>query len=190
MFALRLALFGLIAFLLFWLTGFMLFTLVSIKYPTNTTKTADVAIVLTGGPRRIETGLHLLANGQVEKIFITGVNENTSMSNIRGRYDGDYKLPNCCITLGRMATSTVENASESQKWIELNEPKTLFLVTSSYHMPRALMEFKAENDNAIKIMPLAVPYKKGDFAKRGHWRILWTEYHKTLYRWVGLRLPI
>ncbi|MDH5558066.1 MAG: YdcF family protein, partial [Alphaproteobacteria bacterium] len=49
----------------------------------------------------------------------------------------------CCVTLGYMAEDTGSNAIESAVWVHTNKIASIRLVTSSYHMPRSLLEFHA-----------------------------------------------
>src|ERR1043165_80438 len=43
---------------------------------------ADCAVVLTGGPNRVREGFDLLAQGQVRKLIISGVNPRSGLRDI------------------------------------------------------------------------------------------------------------
>ena len=183
MFLLRLIIVGVITACLLWAAGLSVFALSTLRYPTQPQGTYDAAIVLTGGKSRVETGLSLLAANQTKRLFISGVHVDTSEADIRASYRGEAPLPSCCITLGRVATTTQENADEVQTWVAENAPETAALITSAYHMPRAMMAMRHLDMGATRLIPLAVPYEKDNAQSRDFWRILISEYHKTIFRW-------
>ena len=41
-----------------------------------------------------------------------------------------------------MSKNTLTNAIETAKWAKINDVKEFILITSNYHMPRAILEFK------------------------------------------------
>lgn len=111
----------------------------------------DAVIVLTGGSMRIEEGARLVAEGKAPKLFISGVEENIS----EGQILRSFNLAPEKLFLGRQATDTKENALESGEWMRKNGIKTAILVTSDYHMPRALLEFRARAPG-VSITPYPV----------------------------------
>lgn len=120
-------------------------------YKLDPTQEADGIIVLTGGDKRIDTGLELLAEGRAQLLFISGVNKNVTLATLIAKAPQDIRdqldeSALSSITLGRNADNTIGNAEESIHWLQKNKLKSVFLVTADYHMPRALTEFK----NAIK----------------------------------------
>jgi uncharacterized SAM-binding protein YcdF (DUF218 family) len=56
------------------------------------------------------------------------------------------------ITLGRLATNTSSNATETEIWVGLQGIRSLYLVTGNYHMKRSMAEF-AYNMPDIKVVP-------------------------------------
>lgn len=175
---LRLIIGGVVFLACLWLAGLGAFTAIALSYPATIDKNYTTAIVLTGGKNRVTTGLDLLSQSRVEKIFITGVYENTTMDDIRGLASDADALPNCCIILGREATTTRENAIEANTWFRsTRETQTPLLITSSYHMPRALLAF-----SDISPDPLAVTSMRDD--DDPDLKFLMREYHKTLYRLI------
>ena len=53
-------------------------------------------------------------------------------------------LFDCCVDLGYQALDTAGNARETRDWArEHNITRSLIVVTSNYHMPRALAELSA-----------------------------------------------
>lgn len=116
---------------------------------------ADGIIVLTGGADRIEDGLRLLERGRGRRLFISGVNVQLSKEAFRKHWPAYTQLIDCCVDLGFLAFNTFQNAKESAEWLGRNQFKSLLLVTASYHMPRALLEFEAAMP-AIATIPVPV----------------------------------
>ena len=105
-------LFLLLVFL--WVIGFANFLRsIPIQTPGDIVK-SDAIIVLTGGSRRLEVGITLLENDKADLLFVSGVNEKVTRSDIMNLLDGG-KLPkstkffDCCITLGFMGTGNSVN---------------------------------------------------------------------------------
>lgn len=118
-------------------------------------KNADAIIVLTGGSERLAEGVSLLQKEKAQKIFVSGVGEGV---NVTGLLRGNY-LPQSLeaslgdkIELGYKAGDTKGNAEEAAEWVSANNYKTIFLVTSNYHMPRSLLEFKLSMPE-VEIIP-------------------------------------
>nr|WP_272209828.1 YdcF family protein [Marinicella sp. W31]MDC2875659.1 YdcF family protein [Marinicella sp. W31] len=102
----------------------------------------DAVVVLTGGARRIDEALVLLAEGAGERLLISGVNPSTTPESIRNLTGGDSQLFDCCVDVGYEALDTYGNAVETRKWIEEHNYRRVLVVTSAYHMPRGLFELR------------------------------------------------
>lgn len=171
-----------------WAGGFALFSwqALSAKPQSPDTK-VDAILVLTGGKGRVYEGLKLFAEKKSEQLFITGVHEGTKKKEILAQWDGKYALPSCCITIGRKARSTEQNALEVQEWLQGKPYKTFLLVTGNYHMPRAAMEIRNVLPEANIILH---PVEQNDLDENQEllFHLLFSEYHKTLYRFAMLSL--
>lgn len=103
----------------------------------------EAAVALTGGADRISDALELLAEGKVGRLLITGVNQATTrgeIARLTPRYSNWFA---CCVDLGYEALNTRGNARETRDWMrqrDLTGP--IVVVTSTYHMPRALLELR------------------------------------------------
>ncbi len=104
---------------------------------------ADGIVVLTGGKSRINKALKLLAAGKAKRLLISGVHAQTSVGQLARLFPGAKPLFNCCIDLGRAAKDTIGNAHEARSWSRQKGFRSLIVVTSSYHMPRAIAEFRS-----------------------------------------------
>lgn len=124
-----------------WLSGFCLFNRKINSYEIDYKTKTDAIIALTGGKNRIAESIKILNEGLSDKLFISGVSEKTSIKDIQ-RVAGIKALDESKITLGKKAHNTIENASETFEWIKANKVNSIRLVTSYYHIPRSMQEFK------------------------------------------------
>ena len=124
-----------------WFSGFCLFNRKINSYvPDYTTKT-DAIVALTGGKNRIAESIKILNDGLSDKLFISGVSEKNTIKDIE-QATKISAIDESKITLGKKAHNTIENASEAFEWIQNNNIEYIRLVTSYYHIPRSLQEFK------------------------------------------------
>jgi uncharacterized SAM-binding protein YcdF (DUF218 family) len=132
--------------------------------------------------------LHLLAEGQADRLLLSGIGGGTDLATL-GRLAGvDTTRFADRITLGRYAASTRGNGVETAAWAEQNQIGSLIVVTAAYHMPRALAELRQALP-AVHLFPLAVfpsPGRRG-IAERGPGlRLEAEEYTKYLLTVSGL----
>jgi uncharacterized SAM-binding protein YcdF (DUF218 family) len=114
-------------------------------------RSADGIVVLTGGTSRVVDALELLASGRGKRLLITGVNPGTTTNDI-ARQTVDYgRLLNCCVDLDYSALNTLGNAVQARRWAIAHDFKSLIVVTSAYHMPRALAELAHQLPDAALI---------------------------------------
>lgn len=173
--------------LMTWAAGAGWFTYsVLSMHPENVDRPSDAIVVLTGGGNhRIEEGLELFSAKRAPYLFITGVHPTVSKKNIRAMWKGATPLPQCCIVLGHTATTTKENAIETQEWIKNTDVKSIRLVTSNYHMKRALADMHAALPE-IEIIPHPIRQANLPLSAEYFWKLIFSEYHKMLIRKIGL----
>ena len=117
---------------------------------------ADAIVVLTGGSGlRIAAGLDLLAESRGARMLISGANPDISPDEVVDRTGGNPALYDCCVDIGYQAGSTLGNALETAAWVEDHAYDSLLIVTSDYHMPRALLHLRA-NLADIELVPVPV----------------------------------
>jgi uncharacterized SAM-binding protein YcdF (DUF218 family) len=105
---------------------------------------AEGVVALTGGSDRILEAAELLARGQARRLLITGVNPSTQGNDLKRILPISRELFACCVDLGYKAHDTAGNAQETRDWASARKIKgPLIVVTSNYHMPRALVELSA-----------------------------------------------
>jgi len=120
-------------------------------------------VVATGSGGRIQAGTSLMLNGLAKRMLISGTGSGVSLEDIRklanevgtdhARIDA---LFDCCVDLGPEALDTKGNAIETRTWAEARGLGEILLVTSDFHIPRALIEFRRAMPG-INVLPYAVP---------------------------------
>src|SRR5438270_1887034 len=102
---------------------------------------ADGIVVLTGGSSRVSDAMELLAAGYGKRLLISGVHPTSRASDISRTLPENQQLLRCCVDLDHSAVNTRSNAAETRRWAKERGFASLIVVTSNYHMPRALVEF-------------------------------------------------
>ncbi len=123
-----------------WSAGLVSFASAVPREIGDSTSQTDAIVVPTGGYGRLLAGLELLDDGRAERLFISGVHEGLTLSQLVG--GSVNRVTTCCIDLGHGAQNTFDNATESAAWIAKWRFRSLRLVTGNYHMPRAILEFR------------------------------------------------
>ncbi len=175
---------------LIWMGGFGAFCAMSLlRGAASIDQTSDVIVVLTGGKNRVSEGLTLFTSGRAPNLFISGVHPDVKKSELMEQWSGEDALPACCMVLGYRATTTVQNAQEVEEWLRKQNFDSVRLVTGNYHMNRALMEL----EHALPGVDIYVhPIREPDLSWKDlhFWQLLFSEYHKTLYRSVQLTFTL
>ena len=101
---------------------------------------ADGIVVLTGGSSRVADAIDLLNSGYGRRLLISGVHWTNGRADIARALQDNQTMLNCCVDLDRSAVNTRSNAIETRRWARDRKLRSLIVVTSNYHMPRALVE--------------------------------------------------
>ena len=154
-------------------------------------RNADGIVVLTGGSSRVSDAMELLAAGYGKRLLISGVHPTNAVSDISRSLPDNQSLLGCCVDLDRSAVNTRSNAAETRRWAHERGFKSLIVVTSNYHMPRAIVELSHAMPD-IALIPFAVV---GDKWRDEPWwtsgttlRLLLSEYVKYVAAEVRVRL--
>ncbi len=163
--------------------GFLVFSAHGTEEPDTSSLKADGIVALTGGAQRLRVAGDLLRQQRARHLLISGVNRVVTPRDLRRLVGVDPDLFACCVSIDYRAQNTRGNANETLAWVRKHNFKRLIVVTSSYHMPRSLVELG-------RVMPdvdlLAVPVLPARFRDRPWWldagdaRLLAAEYLKFL----------
>ncbi len=129
-------------------------------------KESSNIVILTGGTNRIKDGLKIVENFKKSKefnykILVSGTGMGFTKTSLKKKLGPKFnpKLITCCIDLDSVSKNTFTNASETFKWASKYGIKEFILITSNYHMPRAVLEFKNIMPN-LKIYTYPITPKK------------------------------
>jgi uncharacterized SAM-binding protein YcdF (DUF218 family) len=164
--------------------GFLWFAINIQTEDTQLQSKADGIVVLTGAASRIPDAIELLAAERGKRLLITGVHRATSASEIARLTPLYSKYFNCCIDLDKSALNTFGNALETRRWAREHNFNSLIIVTSNWHMPRAMAEVAHQLPDAALI---AYPVMSEKVKSEPWWqsldtaRFLFAEYLKYLF---------
>ncbi len=171
--------------------GFLWFVLQVPTSEVRLTRNADGIVVLTGGSSRVNDAFELLASKRGRRLLITGVYPATNRGEISRVLPEYERLFNCCVDLDRTAVNTLGNAIGTKRWAEAQGFQSLIVVTSAYHMPRALAEL-AHQLPGVEFVPYPVV---SDRLRSEPWwshaataKLLFSEYVKYIVAAIRMRL--
>ncbi len=147
-------------------------------------------VVLTGGTNRIKNGLKIINNFKNSKkidykILVSGTGLGFTKTSLKKKLGPNFnpKLIQCCIDLDSVSKNTFTNAIETYKWTRKNDIKEFILITSNYHMPRAILEFNNIMPN-LNIYTYAIIPKKHNIenwlSSYKTFSLIFTEYCKYI----------
>jgi uncharacterized SAM-binding protein YcdF (DUF218 family) len=149
---------------------------------------ADGIVALTGGASRIADAIELLASGRGQRLLISGANPATNAQEI-SRLNPEFRpWVRCCVDFDR-SVNTLGNAIEIKRWTENRGFRSLIVVTSNYHMPRALAEISHQLP-AVALLPFPVVTERQRaepwWASSATARLMFTEYMKLIFARVRM----
>jgi uncharacterized SAM-binding protein YcdF (DUF218 family) len=173
---------------LIWASGLFAFAArVQQSTPQPEPAVADGIVAFTGASsnERIAAAVQLLAEHKGRRVLVSGVNRDISREQLRTASGTVRRLYDCCVDLGFTAADTVGNARETAEWARAMRYRSLIVVTTDYHMPRAMLELRAVlRPPAVTLQSYAVPTAA---LKSRHWwrspgaaRLMVVEYSKYL----------
>ena len=130
---------------LIWAAGLGAFGMrVANSTPADDPPNADGIVALTGAASvRIEAAVQLLENGKAQRLLVSGVNPDVTRPELQAVAHDFGRAFNCCVDLGFHAENTQGNARETAGWAAYHHYRSLIVVTSDYHIPRAMLELRA-----------------------------------------------
>src|SRR5262249_2366417 len=134
--------------------GFIVFVSRLSESEITIDRDADGIVVLTGRASRIAEAIELLAKGRGKRVLISGVYPTTTSTAI-ARLMPEYQQWFDRIDLDHSAENTVGNAVQTRNWAKKNNFKSLIVVTSNYHIPRAMVEISHQFPDA-ELIPFPI----------------------------------
>lgn len=190
----RAAFHALLVIAILWLAGFVWYAGEITKAtpgpdsPLDETR-ADAVVVLTGAQDRLGVGFELLTQGHAQRMFISGVYRGVDVQQILRTLRRSPREAENAIVLGYGADDTVGNARETAEWMAKENLSSLILVTSNFHMPRALLEFHAAMPDVI-IVPRATASPSFKIEAWWRWpgtlRLIASEWTKYVAARIGI----
>ena len=166
----RLAGFAVIA-VIAWFAWFVL----AVPAPLSPTVRTDGIVVLTGGPGRVARGIELMQAKAAKRMLISGVDPVVRPVELAVEYEVPKALFDCCVDLGRESVDTRSNGAETARWVKQKKMRSVRLVTTDWHMPRARFELSQQLGEEVEVLSDAVESNPS-------FRALFTEYNKYLLR--------
>ena len=140
-------------------------------------------VALTGGASRIADAIELLASGRGKRLLISGANRATNSNEISRLNPEFERWVRCCVDFDR-SLNTLGNAIETRRWAESRGFRSLIIVTSNYHMPRALAEIAHQlPDVALVPFPVVTDRQRAEpwWASSATTRLMLSEYVKYIF---------
>lgn len=171
--------------------GFLVFLWSLARTEPGALRKADGVVALTGGVDRISDAVRWLSVGGGSRLLISGVAHDVTAEQLAAKAPAMRPWLRCCVDLGRAARTTVGNAKEIRHWAQANGYRSLLVVTSSYHMPRAMVELRRRLPDLDLVPAPVVTAKLQDMdflAHPGLLRTIGVEYLKFLVAYVRAAL--
>jgi uncharacterized SAM-binding protein YcdF (DUF218 family) len=170
--------------------GFVWFVAALPTEEVKLARNADGIVALTGGASRIVDAMELLAHKRAQRLLISGANRSTNANEISRLHPEFEAIVRCCVDFDR-SLNTLGNAIETRKWAERRNIRSLIVVTSGYHMPRAMAEIAHQLPGVTLI---AFPVFSEKLRAEPWWsstttaRLIVLEYLKFLFTHVRMQL--
>ncbi len=130
-----------------------------LSFPANAwyeDRSADCAVVLTGGAGRVREGFDLLSQGRIKKLIISGVYPKARLREIFPEWPFYGPISEDDVILEKRSGTTYGNAQQSQPLVEALKCHSVILITSNLHMYRSYRIFQAAFPKEIQIFPRAI----------------------------------
>jgi uncharacterized SAM-binding protein YcdF (DUF218 family) len=171
--------------------GFLWFAFTIAREEGRLDRAADGIVALTGGASRISDAVDLLASGRGRRLLITGVGPSTNAAELMRLAPHHQRWFGCCIDLDYSAANTAGNAVEAGRWARERGFRSLVVVTSGYHMPRAMLEIRHRLPDVTLIpFPVVSGQVRGEpwWRHPGNTKVVVFEYIKYLVAMARIRL--
>ena len=162
--------------------------LLSLRDPGPPTRSADAIFVLTGGEGRIREGFRAWSGGTARELYILGAGRRIPLSRILPEVSrlsaGDLSR----VHVEGWSENTLENAFSAKSAVGEEKYSSVILVTSDYHIPRAVLAFRKVLPKDVSLSAIRVRPEGGAGASwrwaRRHFIEGWKYWgYRILLRW-------
>ncbi len=117
---------------------------------------ADAIFVLTGGENRIAEGFRAWREGKGRDLFILGAGRDARLEQVLPGHGALGPGERGRVRLEGWSRNTFENAISAKSFVMINGYRSVILVTSDYHVPRALRAFLTvlPPDVSVSVLPV------------------------------------
>ncbi len=151
----------------------------------------DAIVVLTGGMGRVDEGIRLYREHKAVWLFLIGVDPSVRKSDLFRETPGQRGGEG--VFLEKLSRNTLENALQARQFITSRKVGSIMLITSRYHMKRAVLIFENVLPKNVAIYPCPVDsrnLKENWWSHGGSFRLLMGEFYKyCLFRAFFLFAP-
>ncbi len=170
--------------------AFFIAFVVSLPRPTTIPPKADGIVVFTGtASERLVVGFNLLEQNRGKRLLISGVYDDQTFETIMALSPPNSTRVHCCLDLDYEAKNTLENAEQTTAWVNIHGYRSVIIVTSSHHMPRAFLELRRIKPNlrlsAYPVVPEKVHLTRW-WLYPGTLKLLFGEYVRYIWALAGL----
>jgi uncharacterized SAM-binding protein YcdF (DUF218 family) len=169
---------------------FVDFTYKTFSFRQREVKT-DAIVVLTGGRGRVDEGVKLYRKNSARWLFLIGVDPMVRKADLFRERPGERGGEG--VLLEKVSRNTLENALQAREFILKKDVSSIQLITSRYHMKRAVLIFQNVLPKNITIYSFPVDsknLKEEWWSHGGSFRLLFSEFYKyCLFRFFFLFAP-
>ena len=149
---------------------------------------ADAIFVLTGGEGRIQEGYRAWSAGAARELYILGAGRRVPVARIVPEVSRISAEAFSRVHVEGWSENTLENAFSAKSAVGEGKYSSVILVTSDYHVPRAVLAFRkvlprGVSISAIRVRPEGGPGASWRWARR-HFIEGWKYWgYRILLRW-------
>jgi uncharacterized SAM-binding protein YcdF (DUF218 family) len=153
----------------------------------------DLIVVLSGGAGRLDEGVRLLREGRAPMLFLVGFQGPAVAQRLENDPEAATLAQEDRIQFEPRSESTLDDAHLTRRVVERRRARSVLLITSVYHVPRARLAFRAilPPDVELHVRPVRSGKFRADgwFEDAGSRRVVFNEFIKYLaYRvWLVAR---
>jgi len=162
--------------------------LLSLREPAPPARPADAIFVLTGGEGRIQEGFRAWSAGAARELYILGAGRRVPVTRIVPEASRISAEALSRVHVEGWSENTLENAFSAKSAVGEGKYSSVILVTSDYHIPRAVLVFRRVLPKDVLLSAIRVRPEGGAGASwrwaRRHFLEGWKFWgYRILLRW-------